>query len=369
MWQEYKNANSNRDSGVQWAYVLNRIQHDKFREARAEIDGLIPAGRDAWEQRYAQIWLKMLVGEVNSALLDMQDLKSRIVANVTLDDTTKFRLYTRLGKMYGYAEGPASIKATPSTLHDTLAILVDGLNDVDFGNFEDNRKQVSKKYVDLLNEKSATVASKIQDQKQNNAARTAKIDADNAQADVRQRELLDQATTLRTQMAEDANQLRQSLRPLESDLSRIDSQIRRSDFRLLDLHNDIARRQRLAFGQDDRFRRSRFLNQAGVLRRELYIEQDLRNVLQGEYNQTLAQIDLIKGQIIDVERAFRSQIALREQESKQLVGQQKRNLRELKKLQNPDKPKGYVREITARTGYLPTYDPFPTDEFRREALK
>lgn len=368
-WQDYRKGHASPDSRVQWAYVLNRIEHDKYREARRAIDDLVTPGSDAWEQRYAQIWLKLMVGEVNSALLDIQLVKDRVVAATGLEEAARFKIFSRLGRLYGYAEGPASEKATPSILLETRARVQDGLNDADFGNFEDHRKQVANQFAELLEEKSTTVATQIRVQKENAETRTAQIISDNVAMGDRQTALVREIRELQTEMSNETRQLRQDARPITSDLSRIESDIRRVDRRIAELANDIAYYETAAFHEPDPYRQADLYARARSLRSRLYSEESQRNNLNGQYNSSLAQLDLISERIAGVERQFGGMISTREGEARQLRGQLKRNQKELKKLQNPKAKTGYVKSMDSRTGHLPTYDPFPTDEFRRDALK
>ena len=134
----------------------------------------------------------------------------------------------------------------------------------------------------------------------------------------------------------------------------------RSRVALLNLESDdqTGTRER-GFG----FSGSRFL------RRQIRDEELRLFELRQEYDFLLGQVNSLRAQINNAERSFNSQLAIRNNQIKQIDIQRRRDARELKRLQNPrTKRTGFVRAADAKIQHLPTYDPFPADVVRQRLL-
>ena len=315
------------------------------------------------------IWLQMSVGEVNSGLLKMQDLKTDFAATGEVTEEERTEMYSRMGRLFGFAEGPAADKATLEVLKKTRRVMTDGLDDLDFGNFEDHRKQVIDEYARLVEEKTSTAEQKARDRMASNRAESGQLQNDNAQMNLRQQVLNEELGKLRDEAAEAVGELRQSARPIESDLSRVDTRIRELEYDLSIMRGDIANLEFAAANEPDPFIRDRYLREARFIRSDLFRAERDRVAMQGEYNSALSQLDRLSQEIASVEQQYNGQISLREEESRQILSQQRRNQRKISQLNNPIARTGYERAMNARTGHLPTYDPFPIDSFRHAALK
>jgi hypothetical protein len=367
-WRDYQSTHAAEDPVVRWAWVLNRIQYDKYREAREAIKPLLQAGSRNWDQRYTGIWLQLCTGEIDAALLELRHLKQAFVNTAGVDETTRSRFFTRMGRLVGFIEGPAASAATPVTLQQTLAIITDGLNDTDYGSFEDQRQQVVQKYARLLNEKNATVARQEQDRQLQIQSRTSQLLDDNRVLAERQQTLTAEREQLRSQAAAEITALRESGRPLESQLPDLDSRLRQADRDINRIANDIGWLEYQAFCEPDFHLRGLLYERARILREDLFDAQGQAAILQDEYDAVAGQINLINEQIATVQDQLASEVAWRNDEFRELNAQRRRNQRELGRLTRPAARTGYERAMSARTAHLPTYDPFPAHEFRGQLL-
>ena len=367
-WQAFSSSGSSSHPLVDWAYVLNRIEHDKYREAAGVAERLPQSMPGDLDVKYAQIWLLLMTDEINRALLEMQELKTMVLA-ASPNEATRFRFYSRLGRLYAYAEGPGQDRARDTTLQDTLSVITDNLDDVDFGQFQNQRAQVTQQYASLLNEKASNVALLEQEQQAETDAKRQQIALDNQEMAARHAELAAEVNAISDQANAEVSKLRQAAAPVESELRRLDQEIVLLQSTISRIATDVAILENDAFYEDDPYWKARLLNRAAVARRELIRHQSDLGVLESQYAAVLSELDLINGRAASVQAAANDQIALRESEANEMRRQLRRNDRELKRLNRPRARTGYEHNMDSRTNHLPTYDPFPTDELRHQLLK
>ena len=367
-WEAYARSNT-VSAQAEWAYVLNRIKFRRFRDARALIDRVADNFPEDQDVLYAEAWLKLMVDQYDVALLDLHAMKQGFITkfdpNNSTDETLEF--YSRLGRLIGFTETVGQSKVNAVNLDKTVSTITSLLNDADLGAFEDHRLQVQRQYADLVNQKNTKVAEQLKAMEQKNAQRLTEIRMASDDLDVRQDVITDQISQLRITANEEINVLRAEADPLERRLASIDRQLVASQNRLsrylgqATLLNLVSVNQTVTVGFG--FNNSRFL------RRQIRDEEFRLFELRQDYDFLLGQVNSVRAQINNAERSFNSQLAIRNNQIKQIDIQRRRDARELKRLQNPrTKRTGFVRAIDGKIQHLPTYDPFPADVVRQRLL-
>ncbi|MGI9518172.1 MAG: hypothetical protein ACR2NP_14045 [Pirellulaceae bacterium] len=367
-YRNWQTTTASSNAYVDWAYVLNRVEYDKYREAARVAESLPELLPDSLDARYAQIWLTLMTGEVNRALLQMQELKTLLLAS-SPDEVTRFKFYSRLGRLYAYAEGPGQKSSRDTTLQDTLSVITDGLDDVDFGQFQNQRQQVTQQYASLLNEKASNVALLEQEQQAETDSKRQQIAMDNQEMSARHAELSAEVNAISDQVNAEVSKLRQAAAPVEAELRRLDQEIALLRSTISRIATDVAILENDAFYAEDPYWKARLLDRAARARSDLFRYQSDLGVLESQYASVLAELDALNGRAASVQAAANDQIALRESEVDEMRRQLRRNDRELNRLDRPRARTGYEHNMNSRTNHLPTYDPFPTDELRQQLLK
>lgn len=366
-WQAVEES-GNSSGLVEKAYVINRIHFDQFREAKTVSQGLTDKLPNDWDAWHLRIWSEMSVGNCNEALVLMQQLKKAVDASSDIDKTQKLLIYSRLGRLFAFADGPGRAKTRPETLDRTLATIVDGLDDTELGSFEDQRSQSVQMYTSMLDEKSQTIADQVQKSAEDQANTMQQLTAENQVINERQSQLQVEAAAIRERAESEINQLKSRADPLQAELALLDSQIANEQNRAALIANDIAAWLHAAEHETDPVRQRYFYDLAAAAQISLTNQQRLIMSLQSQFDAIVGQLDGIRMEIAATENRFGAQLRGLEGESRQLTGRLKRNSRTMSKLGDPKPESGYVKRVDAELGRLATFDPFPVEEFRQRML-
>ncbi len=353
---------------IEMAYAVNRIHFDQFREAKAVSQGLTEKFPEDWDAWHLQIWTEMSVGNCNEALVLMQQMKKAVNANSDVDETQKFTIYSRLGRLYAFAEGPGREKARPETLVSTLATITDGLDDTDLGSFEDQRSQTDRMYTSMLDEKSNNVTEQVQKSAADEAKTLQQVTAENQVISERQTQLQMEGTAIRERAESETGQLRSRAAPLQSDLALIDSRIFDEQNRAALIANDVASYLHAAENEIDPHRQHHLYELAAAAQFALTNQQRLVGNLRSQFDAIASQLNVINSEIAATENRFGSQLRGLEGESRQLTGRLKKNSRTISKLGDPKPESGYIKRVDSQLARLATFDPFPVEEFRQRLL-
>ncbi len=356
-------------SGVeQFAWTLNRIQFAQYRQASAAADTLTEHFPDDWDAWHARIWLQMAVGNVNESLVSMQELAKAVRTAGPLDEATRLTVFTRLGRLYAFAEGPASGKARDTTLAETLTAITRGLDDTDLGSFEDQRAQLAGQYTGMIEEMNENVAEQKQAAAREQAEQIEQINRESRSISERQSQIESEARVVRERAESEFAQLQGQAAPFQSSLAAVETRIVVSRDEAARTVAAIARLEQLAASEPDSFLRDNYLRQAGAARLTLANVNAILIDLRGQYDGIVGQLAAIENQMAAVQNESRSRLSGLDRESSQLSKRATKNQRALSKMNQPEGDSGYLKNVNARLAHLPTFDPFPTEEMRQKLL-
>ncbi len=340
---------------VMLAYSINRMQHNRQRDALAivkRLNQVEASNADAWMLR---IWLEALTDNYDQSLVAITQFRQNFSQPDKIDPETQKELHLRLGRVIGYMQGPVNHKINPDILAAALAAAIDGMTPNQLQRFNSERNKVLAKFDAL----SKTNAAKLADEK-------LKVQINNdLEADKRQKQnkdLQDQASQLmplidkaRADADDQINNLRAEISPLESQQVTIGNQITdlKSDLSLM--YSDLIRLQ------------TNWPNHPDII----WIAANIRNRerdLSGLYRQSrdvAARINQLGGRMRQVRAMANSRIHSLNQQLKQLELTRRKNDRRLNQLsKGPKVATGKKLALDNRVISLKTYDPFPLELYR-----
>ena len=366
-YESIEKAGSN--SGlVNMAYALNRIHFDQFRDAKAASQELVDEFPNDWDAWHLRIWTEMSVENCNEALVLMQQMAKAVKATPDIDEAQRLAIYSRLGRLYAFAEGPGQDNTRPATLASTLAAITKGLDDIDLGSFEDQRGQAVRMYTSMLDEKSQNVAEQVQKAAEKEANTMQQVMAENQTIGERQALLQMEAKAIRERAESELSQLRGRAVPLRSELNALDASIINEQNRAALISNDVANYLHAAEHETDPHRQHYLYDLAAAAQFSLTNQQRLIYSLRSQYDAIAGQLNAIGSEIAVTENHYRAQLNGLEGESRQLTARQKKNARAISKLGDPKPEPGYIKRTDALMARLATHDPFPVEEIRQRLL-
>lgn len=351
------------------AYALNRIQHGQFREAREASMKLAETFKGDLHVWYMRIWAEMAAGNRNEALLLMQKVKNQISAGPEPDAATRFDIYSGLGRLIAFAEGPSREKVRPTTLAETIAVVTEGLKEEDSKAFDAGRQETTNMYVGLVNEVQGNIEAQLQQSAEKNAAEKVRIEQENASIAGQQEQLRQQMSAVREQQAIELSALDAQAAPLRDELGSLNMRLSSENQRTAIIIADINHLEYLAANELDPFIRDSLLAQASAARIALASQQSLVLQLAGQRNSTLSALNSVESQMAAAQSRFSSELRSLNSEDRRLSGTLKRNSRLMSGLGDPSTAPGYVKRTSAELALLATYDPFPVDEMRHHFLE
>lgn len=353
---------------INMAYALNRIHFDQFREANAASQKLVEEFPNDWDAWHLRIWTEMSVENCNEALVLMQQMATAVKAAPDIDESQRLAIYSRLGRLYAFAEGPRQDKVRPATLASTLAAITKGLDDIDLGSFEDQRGQAVRMYTSMLDEKSQQVAEQVEKAAEDEAKTMQQITAENQAIGERQAQLQMEAKAIRERAESELSQLRSRAVPLQAELNSLDGRIINEQSRAALISNDVANYLHAAEHETDPHRQRYFYDLAAAAQFSLTNQQRLIFNLRSQFDAIVGQLNAIGSEIAVTENRYGAQLNGLDGESKQLTARQKRNARKISKLGDPQPERGYIKRTEALMARLATHDPFPVEEIRQRLL-
>lgn len=368
LWQE-KGSSVPADGIAAAAYTLNRIQHAQYRDAREASVKLADRFRDDWSVWHMRIWTEMAAGNRNEALILMQKMKSQIAAGPEPDEATRFEIFSALGRLVAFAEGPSRDKVRPTTLAETIAVVTNGLKDEDQKAFEAGRQETTSLYVGLVNEVKGNIETQLQQSAEKNEQEKIRIEQENQTILAQQEQLRHQMSAMREQQAVELAALESQAAPIRSDVTSLNMRLSSENQRAAIIIADINHLEFLAANEPDPIIRNSLLAQAAAARVALASQQSLVLQLAGQRNSALSALNAVESQLSGVKNRFASELRSLNSEEKRLSGTLKKNSRTLAGLGDPSTAPGYVKRTSAELALLATYDPFPVDELRHHFLE
>lgn len=347
-------------TAVSLAYIINRIQHNETREALKVAEQLTeqdPESVDAWLLRS---WLNALINKYERSLIDLRSLKKRIQKNQQLDKVQKQEIFSRMGKIIGYIQGPVRSKVSPDMIESSILAIAKGLEPAELEALNVSRETVLARFNNLGREQSNKTAVELEKQAAKDEIKRVSLVDDLQQLDLTLQQLSEEQERLTIEGNQQIADLNSQLGPLESELGTLSNQIRRIRYDLQLQYNSLF----FAQSADVIYEPTIFY----LTDRIRDMEYQLRS-LRYDANSVSNQLQTVQVQISQTERDYNGQIrALRRQQN--LTEKSKtRNRARLSKLAiGPEVAAGKKEAKTNRLTALTSYYELPVELYRQQML-
>ncbi len=346
-----------KDSNVNLAYAVNRLQHNRSTQALAAAESAKAADLKNLDAIVFLIWLKVLKDDFDVALIEMQSFAD--TAEKTKFDPDKLDVaYRRLGRLLGYLNGPVAGQCNPDILLRTTERLTAGLDNRQKKILTDQSDAVIAKYEQLLRDLSQEVhdsiakneasdkASKVALEKQNNvlAAQTDQIQ--------KQRDVLEVEG-------------RQKISAVAQKLPALEAQLQNAILEIDAVRSQIQYNQTALFYSQNSLQGSLLANNFN--RFQLQQNYFLLNNLRSNANTIANAIAVEQNKINQIQATYNTQLQRLNKDIKKSANLQRRNSNKLVKIAaGPEPDAGKVKALNNRTSALSIYDPLPLEQYRAD---
>ena len=285
----FQAASQNEDLLV--AFMINCVHNHQTKDAKLaalELTNRFSDNMDGW---IFKTWLNTLTDEYDSALISMRTFKKKIDANKALTDDSRKVIYTRLGRLIGYMQGPVSDKVNQDLLNGTIQIVTRGATPDSVKIFNENRDKILKQYDDLVKAQGQKTQVELAKVKVANDAEAVGLEREVQLLEQTESQLRPEKQRIRDEGARQIASIEQQGSSLQSQLTQIGGDIRATEFDLQLLYSNLN----LLLQQPPRF-------QVGVLQ----LQNQIRNAelalvsLGTSANQTSQQINSLSAQLVQV---------------------------------------------------------------------
>lgn len=347
------------DTDVLLAYTLNRMQHRRYREARASARTLTIRNPDDVNGWMLRVWLEALGDNFDQSLLAMRTLREKMDV-VKLEPAKENELLQRLGRLIGYMQGPVNDKVNPDILAASLLSVTKSLNQDQMKLFNTSREGTLQKYEDVTKKNNQKVDDETKRVKDANEVQTKNLSEKNVEMNERVKELEPKIEALEQEGYAALERVQAEAAPLQNEIGYLENQLNSQIFALDSLYNDYY-----FFQQNNPRNPNLYYINLQINDRQLAINsirRQLRNVDR--------QLAAVNDRADQVRNSYNSRIDAIEKELKRIGYVRNRNERKLLKLaKGPKVASGKLDALTTRAVALKTYDPFPLELMREEVLR
>ena len=342
------------------AYMFNRIRHSQTGEAKLTAQELTARHTDNLDGWMVKTWLNTLTDDFEIALINMRNFKKQIDAQKNLPEKTRQQIFSRLGRLIGYFQGPVASRVNDDLLNDTVRELAVGLKPEILKIFNENRDRVLKRHGDLLAEQGKRTQVILDKTQLENQAQAAQLERQNQLLEQTEAQLLPQKQKITEDATKEITAVQQQASQLDQRLSQLTSDISAVELDLQYLYQDLD----LILSQPPQLRQSTFFLRNRIRNAELSLASLHRNAV-GTSN----QLNGLRAQISQIEASANRQTNEIDQEIKRLNGSKLRNLSKLTKInQGPKLASGKRKAMISRATALRTYDDLTLELYRQDML-
>jgi hypothetical protein len=354
----YENLNS-RPAIVRVAYAVNRLQQNKTKEAKLvaeKITETFPGNLDGW---MLKAWLNALEDNFDTSLVSIRSLNNHLTDSVDLPIEIKSSIYSRMGRLIGYMEGPVAHRVNQNLLHATTQSVINNAPRKHLKEFNSGRAQVLEKYTEIKNSQAQ--------KKNEELAKVAERDQKIEQILNRENESLSDSEK---KLSEEIERVRQDadarISTLESQGSEIEQERIAASF-------EIQKRQdRLQY----LYEQLAILNLGPVSQLWAYDPRiEIRNIefqisqRRSDWNGFSFRLRNISGEISRLQITAQQRTNLLTKELKKINGSRRRNLGKLARIASgPQIADGKKNAMKIRATSLITYDEISEELYRQEIL-
>ncbi len=354
----YEDLNS-RPAIVRVAYAVNRLQQNKTKEARVvagKITENFPSNLDGW---MLKSWLDTLEDNFDTALVSMRALNNHLIDTGDLPMEITSSIYSRMGRLIGYMEGPVAHRVNQNLLFTTIQSISNNAPPKRLKEFNLGRTQVLEKHTEIKNSQ----AQKKNEELEKVAERDKKVEQ---LLYLENKSLLDSEERLSEEIKRVRQDANARISILQSQLAEIEQEQNAASF-------EIQRRQnRLQY----LYEQLAILNLKPAGQLWIYDPRiEIRNVefqisqKRSDWNGCSFRLRNIHNEISRLQIASQQQTSLLTKELKKLNGSRRRNLGKLTRIASgPQIAVGKKNAMKIRATSLITYDEISEELYRQQIL-
>ncbi len=349
------------------AYTLNRMAHNRYREARVPADELtrkFPKNLDGWVLR---IWLDAVTDNYDRSLISIQLMKREMSRIDDLEDSRQDDVYAHAARLLGYLQGPVSKQVNQATLNATLLKVVDGMSAEQLKKFNDERDRILDQFDLLVNQASGLNLAETQRAQNAATVEVAAIDTQNKAIDARRQQIQPDINRVQQEAEQKIAAVESQLSPLERELIGLGTTIRSLEFTLQDVFREQIIQRALLFRERDPIVRAFIRDRLFQLDFDVTgIRNDLFNT-RSRANALALQAENLAAERARLRQNYTGQLNQLNNEAKGNDRQQRRNLSRLQEIaKGTQSPSPKVRTANNQIDALTTYVPFPLEMFRQD---
>lgn len=371
--RHYERLRPSADWRVHYAYALASMRQWQYDKATQVAEQLVEDPEAELPARAMLAWLLLLKKKHAAGLAQIERTAAALPKPEDLDDAGRLHrqdVIRRLGRMFGYLEGPASGALSEferDSRRRRIALL---LSDEEMGMFEDESRAVAEQFLMRIDEKDRVVEDARRRAEEQRAARLEAIAAE-------QRTIAERLEAIETQRDKLQREYDEQLRGLEERDAPLRQRYARLDAQAADVQRDLAYasaeilriEDQLAFESDPLLR--------DLLLTDLARMTSLASSYSREYTRlerAAAVVERERAAIAaeqrQLENQYRRQLNEYAGEQQSLARQARRNEVEQNRLAR-ERPRttGQARSLESQAQAFTTYVPFPFEDARQRLLE
>ncbi len=355
------------------AYVLNRMHYYRYRDALPVAEQLSDLSPDLLEAWMMRAWIQGILSRFERMLIEIQLAAQRLgpaIQSGQYEQVELERIAARLGRMYGFAEGPAQHDVNAATLRDVLREIQRALNDDLLRIFEDERQDVLAQYVRAANDRQQSLIQSEQDWQTKSQQEIQNLDAANAQLQQRRDQLQQEAIRVRDDGRRQLSEFDSRLEPLRGEALAANRRLASVEWSWQIVAQNIAAEEALLAREQDPHLRAIILARISQLQWQLRgIETDLFG-LRAHLATLRQQLNALELQRRSLAQSLDAQLSTLQGELQQVQRSERQNLTRRDKLLGSTAPvPTSARVISDQIKVLATYDPYPVEAERQRLLQ
>ena len=346
-----------KDSYVNLAYAVNRLQHNRSTESLEAAEFAKAADSTNLDAIVFTTWLKMLRDDFDVALIEMQTFADT-VKKTKVDPDKLDVAYRRMGRLIGYLKGPAAGQCNPDILARTVERLNEGLDNRQQKIMTDQSDAVIAKYEQLLRDLSQKVHESIVKNEASDKASKKALEKQNNVLEAQ----TDQIQQRRDAVAMEAEQ---KVSAAAQQLPALEAQLQNAIFEIDAVRSQIAYSQTALYYGHNNPQGSILANNFN--RFQLQQNYLVLNSLRSNANVIANAIAVEQNKINQIRTAYNAELQRLNKNIKKTANLQRRNSNKLVKIAaGPEPDAGKVAALNNRTSALSIYDPLPLEQFRAD---
>lgn len=349
-----------KSASVQMAYAVNRLEHNRSREADEVIDAALRMDPDNVDAQIMSIWIKTLRDDFETAVVRIRTFSQTIKDKNIAPDRLGPAL-ARIGRILGYLQGPVGDRVDQNVLKQVVEQLAQTLDDNQRAAVADQTAAVMQDFEQRMQQFGQTVTNQVAEKEATNEVRKKLIEQSNDDLKLQKQQIQQRKQDVADEGEQKLDAAMSRIYPLQRDLATLSAQIQ-------GLENTIRFLQtQLFFHLNDP---AGSPLQCDLIRFQIQNNYFALNNLRSQADGIAYQINVQADAVARIRAQYGGELTQLERNLRNSRKEEKRNANRLVKIAKdvkPDAPK--VSLLTGRITALSTYDAFPTELYRADFLR